>query len=217
MQKTVISIVLSSILAVTGCTTTDPTTGQAQSNNTRTGALIGAVGGAVAGSLIRDDRRGVLVGAAVGGAAGAAIGNQKDKRDAELRAAVANTGVQVEVHEDYTNLVMPGNVTFATNSYDIQSSFYQTLDSVANIVAQYPEVKLTITGHTDSTGSYATNKTLSERRANSVRDYLMTRSIAPARINTEGVADRYPLASNDTPQGRETNRRVEIRLEQPQS
>jgi outer membrane protein OmpA-like peptidoglycan-associated protein len=113
---------------------------------------------------------------------------------------------------DNLRLVMPGNITFDTGRYEIRSNFYNVLDSVAQVLAEFDKTAIKIAGHTDSTGSLQTNQMLSERRAESVKNYLLGRNITVGRIQTAGYGPRYPVASNDTAQGRQANRRVEMEL-----
>jgi outer membrane protein OmpA-like peptidoglycan-associated protein len=107
---------------------------------------------------------------------------------------------------------MPGNVTFATDSADISSSFYEVLDSVALVLNEFEKTYVDVVGHTDSTGRAEYNQALSVRRAQSVSDYLMTREVMAERLVVTGRGQTQPIASNDTPEGRALNRRVEIVL-----
>jgi outer membrane protein OmpA-like peptidoglycan-associated protein len=107
---------------------------------------------------------------------------------------------------------MPGNITFATNSSNISANFYPVLDSVALVINEYEKTYIDINGYTDSTGSEAYNQTLSEARARSVAGYLESQKVLPQRIVTRGMGESQPIATNDTPEGRSLNRRVEIIL-----
>ena len=107
---------------------------------------------------------------------------------------------------------MPGNVTFATDSADVTADFYPVLDSVAIVVNKFEKTYVDVIGHTDSTGRAEYNQGLSERRASSVAAYLRSREVIPERIVVTGMGQNAPVASNDTPEGRALNRRVEIVL-----
>ena len=109
-------------------------------------------------------------------------------------------------------LVMPGNITFDLNESSIKPAFSGTLESVALVLKEYDKTIIQIEGHTDSSGSDSYNQLLSERRASSVRDFLLNQGIAPKRTRAVGYGERYPVASNDTAAGREQNRRVELTL-----
>ncbi len=107
---------------------------------------------------------------------------------------------------------MPGNVTFATKSADINANFYNVLNSVAIVLKKYDKTLIDVTGHTDSTGSDATNQKLSMSRAQSVSAYLIGQGTSSQRFLINGAGESQPIASNDTADGRAQNRRVEIKL-----
>lgn len=199
-------------LALAGCQTMDPYTGEQKTSNTAKGAGIGAAAGALAGALFSGKRKAVLIGAGIGALTGGAIGNYMDREEAKLRAQLEGTGVSVTRSGDTIILNMPGNVTFATGQADIRSDFYPVLDSVGLVLEEFEKTLVEVVGHTDSTGSDAINQPLSERRAASVGAYLQSRGVIPQRLATFGVGSRYPVADNDTADGRALNRRVEITL-----
>ena len=214
MNRTTYSIgaVLLASLLLGACQTTNPYTGQQQTSNTAKGAGIGAAAGAVIGALAGGSRKSALIGAGVGVLAGGAVGNYMDKQEAQLRQQLQGTGVSVTRNGDNLILNMPGNVTFATNQSDVNANFYPVLNSVALVLKQYEKTMIDVVGHTDSTGSMQFNMQLSQARAASVGAYLQSQGVLPARIATQGVGPQYPIASNDTPEGRSQNRRVELIL-----
>ena len=203
---------LAAVLVLGACTTVDPYTQEEKTSNTAKGAGIGAAAGALAGIIIGGNRKGLLIGAGIGALTGAAVGNYMDKQEAELRAKLEGTGVRVVRTGDNITLVMPGNITFATDSADITSNFYPVLNSVAIVVDKYEKTYVDVIGHTDSTGRREYNQELSVRRAQSVADYLIAQTVTPERIVVSGKGPDYPLAPNDTAEGRQLNRRVEIVL-----
>ena len=213
-MKYILALLLS--VGLIGCTTTDPYTGEQKTSKTVKGAGIGAVAGAVLGAATgdnaKDRRERALKGAALGGVVGGGVGNYMDRQEAKLRQELQGTGVQVRRDGNNLYLVMPGNITFATNSADIRSDFFSVLNSVAKVLAEFNQTSIRVTGHTDSTGSDSINQPLSQRRADSVAMYLRTQKVASTRIQSYGYGSRYPVASNDTPAGREQNRRVELEL-----
>lgn len=214
MRRTKITVTLlaaSTLLA--GCVT-DPDTGNRRLSKAGIGAIAGTALGAGAGALVggRRNRTEAIVGAGIGAIAGAAIGGYMDKQEAKLRAQTAGTGVEVERQGDELLLNMPAGITFATNSYDIQPQFRTTLDKVAATLAEYDKTYVDVYGHTDSTGNDAINEPLSRNRAEAVSNYLSTHGVAAARIGAQGFGSRQPIASNATPEGRQANRRVEIKL-----
>ena len=200
-----------------GCATyTGQTSDPNDPNRTQRGALIGAAIAAAA-ALLRGDpaderRQRALVGAGVGGLAGGAVGAYQDRQEAELRRQTAGTGIVVDREGDVIKLNLPDGVTFDFNKTELKPQFYPALNNVARTLADYNQTIVEVSGHTDSVGSDAANQTLSERRANSVANYLIGQGLLRERFEIVGMGERYPIASNDTDSGRALNRRVEIRL-----
>lgn len=212
------AVLIGTAIAVlaSACYTTDPYTTDREMNKTSKGAMIGAAAGAVVGLLTGDNsrerRERALIGAGVGGLAGAGVGVYMDKQEAKLREQLRGTGVSVTRIGDNITLNMPGNITFKTDSSDLQPNFFRVLDSVVLVVKEYNKTLIEVAGHTDSTGSDTYNQALSERRANTVGEYFGSRNILADRIITIGAGETRPVASNDTTDGRALNRRVEITL-----
>lgn len=210
------SLALATLLAGATACTTNPYTGEREATNKAKAAGIGAAIGAVAGILIGDDaddrREKALIGAGVGALAGTAVGAYMDAQENKLRQQLQGTGVSVTRLGDDLVLNMPGNVTFDTNQADLKTSFVDVLNSVALVLQEYDKTLIDVTGHTDSTGSTAYNQQLSERRANSVAQYLRGQGVVNERVMTQGFGPHYPVASNDDPSGRQLNRRVELAL-----
>jgi outer membrane protein OmpA-like peptidoglycan-associated protein len=175
------------------------------------GALAGAAVGAATSSK-KDRGKGALIGAAVGGAAAGGYGYYADKQEAELRRSMQGTGVEVQRNGDDLKLIMPGNITFATNSADIAGNFYAPLNQLANSFKQYDQNSIEIVGHTDNVGAHQYNYTLSQRRAQSVANYLTAQGVNGMRVTTRGMGPDQPVASNASESGRAQNRRVEINL-----
>ncbi len=201
---------------LTGCETLDPYTQESQTSTATKGAVIGAVAGAVAGLASGDDaverRQRALIGAGVGALAGGAVGVYMDRQEAELRAELQGSGVSVTRIGDNITLNMPGNVTFASDSSDLNPAFFDVLASVSKVMDEFDKTVVEVAGHTDSTGSDAYNQSLSERRANSVSRYLQTQGIDSQRMITIGMGESMPVADNSTTSGRSANRRVEITM-----
>ena len=200
-------------LALAGCVT-DPETGEQRISRTGGTAAAGAGAGALLGALLggRNNRAEVLIGTGIGALAGVAVGSYMDKQERELRERTANTGVEVQRDGDEINLRMPSGLTFDFNSAMVKPEFRPTLDQVAQTLNAYPSTFIDVSGHTDSIGTDAVNQRLSEQRANAVADYLTYQGINRARIATRGYGKQFPIASNDTEEGRAKNRRVEIKL-----
>lgn len=205
-------------VALSGCTTTDPYTGEQKVNNTSKGAAIGAAtGAAVAAVANRNTHSGkrserILAAAAAGAAVGGGIGYYMDRQEAALRARLQNTGVSVQRDGDNLTLVMPGNVTFATDSSDLRVNFVSVLDSVVLVLEEFNRTYVEVSGHTDNTGSESYNQGLSERRAETVASYMLQKGILSDRVLVYGYGENRPIASNSAPAGRQQNRRVEIQL-----
>ena len=204
------------VLNLAGCYTYDPYTGNKKVSDTTKGAGIGAAAGAVVGLLTGGDaaahRKNALIAAGVGALAGGAIGNYMDRQEASLRHDLAGTGVSVTRIGDNITLNMPGNITFKSDSAEIDPSFYKVLNSVNLVVKKYNKTVVEIAGHTDSTGAAEYNQKLSERRANAVAQYLETQGLGSNRVVTIGAGETRPVADNSTPGGRQANRRVELTL-----
>jgi outer membrane protein OmpA-like peptidoglycan-associated protein len=207
------ALTVSGAYLTTACTT-DPYTGQRTINRTAVGILGGAVGGYLLGDLVggNHDRNAKMIGAGIGAIAGGAVGNYMDQQEAELRRQTAGTGVDVIRTGDELVLRMPAGITFAVDSSALQPGVQGTLNEVARTLASYNQTYIDVLGHTDSTGSDAYNQALSERRAQSVADYLASHGVARARMGIRGYGETQPIATNDTDAGRAQNRRVEIKV-----
>ncbi|AXN32784.1 hypothetical protein CKF94_13105 [Vibrio coralliilyticus] len=214
------TLALAVAIALSGCQATqrqNATTGESETNSATKGALLGALAGAAVGLATGDDaterRQHALIGAAGGAAVGGGVGYYFDQQEAALRKELLDSGVQVErVGENQLMLRMENGIGFQTSSYNLDPSIHNTLRGVAKILVEYPDTSLVIEGHTDSTGSDTTNQVLSERRAESVRSYLISQGVASGRAIARGNGERFPLCTNSTSEGRACNRRVEIKI-----
>ena len=210
------AFVVGLVVAVSACTTLDPYTREEKTAKAQRQAVIGAAAGAVAGLITGDSslerKKRALVGAGLGALAGAGVGTYMDRQEAKLRAGLEKTGVSVTRIGNNITLNMPGNITFATNSADLNAGFFQVLNSVALVVNEFNQTVIEVAGHTDNTGGDQYNQQLSERRAGAVAAYLGTRSVRSDRVITVGMGEARPIATNDTEAGRQSNRRVELTL-----
>ena len=199
---------------LSGCADMSPT-----QKGTAEGAGIGALAGAVLGAAV-NGQRGAVAGAAIGGAAGAGGGylwskKMQDQKQA-MEKATAGTGIAVsQTADNRLKLAIPSDVSFDVGRSAIKSNFATVLNQFATSLNQNPVTTITIVGYTDSTGSDAINNPLSVDRADSTRDYLVSRGVARTRFITDGRGSRDPVADNSTAAGRAANRRVEIFVAEP--
>ena len=180
------------------------------------GSIWGAVGGALLAAAIsdkKDRKKRMLQGAGIGAIGGASVGFYMDKQEEKLRQQLQGSGVSVTRDGDNIILNMPSNITFDTDSFALKGQFQNTLDSVVLVLDEYKSTMITVTGHTDSTGSEAYNQKLSQQRALAVASYLSSKGVADQRLAASGYGEAFPIASNNTPTGRAQNRRVEVQLE----
>ncbi|MEH6558774.1 MAG: OmpA family protein [Oceanicoccus sp.] len=203
--KKIISI--SALAMLTACTT-NPYTGERKASNT---ALYGAGAAVVCGIIgSRESSKHARNAAAGCGAIGAGIGAYMDVQESALREQLQGSGVSVVREGDNIRLVMPGNITFETDSHMLRQNFSHVLESVGLVLAKYNETTMRVTGHTDNTGSEQYNQTLSENRAQSVANNLMSQGVNGNRLNIQGSGESMPIADNSTTAGRASNRRVEL-------
>ena len=202
LKKTLISAIVAS-LVLSGCAST----------NTQKGAAIGAVAGAVIGKSTSNHKKKRLAwGAAIGALAGAAIGNYMDEQEKAFRDELSGSGIDVIREGDNIRLVMPSNITFATDQSYISAGFHPTLNDIAKVLIKFDKTLLSIEGHTDNTGGANYNQTLSTQRAQSVKNYLVNQQIQGSRLQITGYGESRPLTDNSTASNRSLNRRVEIQI-----
>jgi outer membrane protein OmpA-like peptidoglycan-associated protein len=218
-MKAYAAVLLVVTLAVSGCTSDGSASGRRGMTNMEAGAAIGAVGGAAVGALVtKKHLKGALIGAVGGGLAGGAVGaymdSQKKDLDKSLKQERESGAIKVQkLDNNAVRIVMTGQTAFETDSAVIKPGFQSTMDKLADVVIRYGKTALTITGHTDSRGSAQHNLDLSQRRAQSVYDYFVTKDVNSARLVAMGKGQTEPIASNDSEAGRRQNRRVEILVE----
>lgn len=208
MMKQIAVIASLAAVGLSGCVT-NPTTGERQISKTAAYSLGGAVTCGIIGAITHGNV-GARNSAAACGALGAGVGGYMDYQEKKLREQLVNTGVEVKREGNQIKLTMPENVTFDTGSYTLSPNVQYSLNDAAQTLATYNETIIDVIGHTDSTGNDNINIPLSENRANSVAQYLVSKGVAANRINTAGRGASQPIATNTTPEGRAQNRRVEI-------
>jgi outer membrane protein OmpA-like peptidoglycan-associated protein len=178
------------------------------------GAIIGAGAGTVAGGVIGKQAGntavGAIIGAVVGGATGAVIGNYMDKQAADLERDLE--GAKIERVGEGIKITFESGILFDVNKADLRPAAQTNLAKLAAVLNKYPDTNILIEGHTDADGTEAYNQTLSERRATSVSTYLAQSAVMSGRMTTVGYGERQPVASNDTTEGKQANRRVEVAI-----
>ncbi len=183
-------------------------------NKTEQGALIGVGGGAVVGGVIGklagNTLLGAIIGAAVGGAAGAFIGNYMDRQAAEIRRDLQ--GARVDRIGEGIKITFESGLLFDVDKADLRSLSRDNLGKLAAILNKYSDTNVLIEGHTDSTGADDYNLRLSRDRAQSVASYISILQVNASRFSTQGYGETQPIASNDSAEGRQANRRVDVAI-----
>jgi len=182
--------------------------------NRERGAAIGAGAGAVVGGVIGKHNgstaKGPIIGAVVGGAAGAIIGHQMDQQAKELEQNIP--GAVVERVGEGIQVTFASGLLFDFDSDRVRSDAGANLRTLAQSLGKYPDSNLLIVDHTDSVGTDDYNLSLSDRRSISAANYLVNEGVSRSRIITRGLGETEPITSNDTEDGRQRNRRVEVAI-----
>jgi outer membrane protein OmpA-like peptidoglycan-associated protein len=209
MHRKIISSLILTAFIISGCanmTETQKGTAQGAGIGAGVGAVVGAVSGGSRGAVI-----GATVGAVAGGIAGNVWSTKMQEQKKQMEVATAGTGVKVsQTTDNQLKIDIPSDISFDINRADIKPNFRTILDTFAKGLAKNTASSITIIGHTDNSGTDVINNPLSLNRAQSVRDYLVSRSVSASRFSIEGRGSREPLAANDTPANKAKNRRVEI-------
>ncbi len=183
-------------------------------SNAVKGGVIGGAGGAVVGGIVGNELGntavGAIIGAAVGGTAGALIGNYMDEQAEEMDNDIA--GAKIERVGEGIKITFDSGILFETNSSTLQYQAKKNIADLSVILNKYPDTNILVTGHTDFDGTEQYNLDLSERRAKSVSDYTMGQGVISSRLSVLGLGELEPVATNETPEGKQLNRRVEIAI-----
>ena len=211
-KTNIAALFISSSLILTSCEAVQ------NSNNQQRGTVIGATGGAVLGGILGNNigkggnsALGAVLGGIVGGVAGNVIGNKMDKQAKEIKETLP--GAEVERVGEGIKITLKENmVNFAFDSSNLTAIGKANLDKLATVLSNNPDTNINIYGYTDSKAADSYNLSLSDRRAAAVKSYLSSKAVASARMNTMGMGEADPIASNDTDAGRAQNRRVEFAI-----
>ncbi|QOR73863.1 OmpA family protein [Cruoricaptor ignavus] len=203
---------LGSALVLTSCESVQ------NSNHQQRGTVVGATSGAVIGGILGNNvgkghngAAGAVLGGIIGGAAGNVIGDRMDKQAREIEQTLP--GAEVERVGEGIRVTMKENmVNFGFDSAELSTAAKTNLDRLAEVMKNNPDTNISIYGHTDGKGKAAYNQGLSERRANSVKNYLVSQGVSSSRLTSKGLGMSEPIASNDTEDGRAKNRRVEFAI-----
>ena len=200
----VVMVVMAFLVFIVGCS----------ASRTQKGGAIGAAAGGVAGAVIGKQAGntilGAIIGAAVGGAAGAYIGHYMDKQAAEIEQDLQ--GASVERVGEGIKITFNSGLLFDVNKATLRDSSKAELTKLAQILNKYPDTNILVEGHTDNTGSEEYNLELSRQRAQSVENYLASLNVDPTRFTIMGYGESQPVATNDTAEGRQQNRRVDLAI-----
>lgn len=200
--KSFVAVIVLIALLVSGCGASKAVQGGA------IGVAAGGVLGGVIGKVAGNTTLGAIIGAAVGGTAGALIGHHMDKQAEEMQKDIE--GAKVERVGEGIKITFDSGILFAVNSSKLEAQAKTNIDKLAKILNKYPDTNIFVAGHTDNTGKLDLNMKLSEARAKSVVDYTTSLGVSSARFSMQGLGPNEPVATNDTPEGRQANRRVEV-------
>src|SRR5688500_8429801 len=203
--KLITSVVLAMCLFLGACKNMSKS-----QKGTYIGAGAGAAAGAAIGKAAGNTAMGAILGAAVGGAAGYGIGRYMDKQAEELEKDLE--GAEIERVGEGIKITFREGIQFATNSAELSETSKTNLNDLAETLKKYDDTNILIEGHTDITGTREYYLVLSEKRAESVADYLKDLGVAGKRVTTEGYGPDQPVGDNESDYGRQQNRRVEVAI-----
>ena len=188
--------------------------GCASMNNTMKGGLIGAGAGGLVGGVIGklsgNTAAGVIIGSVVGGAAGATIGHYMDRQAADLQKDLKNA--KVERVGEGIKITFDSGILFDVNSDQLRPAAKDNLTNLAKVLLKYKDTEIMVQGHTDASGSDSHNMSLSQQRAGSVGNMLKADGVTGTRITESGLGETQPVGDNNTADGRQANRRVEVAI-----
>lgn len=209
----IVTLVITMCLGFANCEATK------NANNKQKGGVIGAGAGAIIGAIIgnnvgngKNGKLGAVIGGVIGGGAGVLIGKKMDdqakKIEEEIPGAIVervDNGIVVTFDEN-------SGVYFDTNKSNVNTKSQETLNKLSGVFKEFPDTKILVVGHTDSSGKDEYNMTLSEKRAKSVTNYLVNNGLISSRFETLWYGETQPKYDNSTAEGRAKNRRVNVAI-----
>jgi len=202
MKKAIVltMVMMISVFIIPACNTSRATKG----------AVIGAGVGAATGAILAKNNKAaaIIFGAALGGVAGGLIGDYMDDQAKKIREDLK--GAKVERVGEGILITFDSGFLFDINSSDLKSNTKTNLQKLSGTLNKYDDTDVQVLGHTDNTGTDKYNEGLSKRRASSVKSYLVEQDVASGRLSTQGYGESDPIATNETAEGRQLNRRVEV-------
>lgn len=197
-------------MLVSGCAVNPD--GSYEYKKTAIGALGGAALGAGIGALVGDKThrgRNAAIGGLTGAVVGGGVGNYMDRKAAALKKSLPDAEVVRDGDKIY--VALPSGILFDTGKDALKPEAKESLANAA-VTLKESETNTIIQGHTDSTGSDAVNQPLSERRANRVRDFLVSSGVPASRMSAVGYGSSRPAVPNDSDANRALNRRVQLEI-----
>jgi len=208
-----LAVVALSALVAAGCAQPMTKTQQGAAVGTGVGAAVGAGLGQAIGGDTKGTLLGAGIGAVVGGLAGAGIGNYMEKQEVALQQQfAASDSASIRRDADVLAVTFKSDVLFDSGSSALKVGAYQEIDRVSRVLTQYPETRIMVAGHTDSDGSEAFNQDLSVRRAEAVRNALVSQGVSASRVTTMGFGETQPVGDNTNAAGKQLNRRVVVTI-----
>ena len=201
LKQWIIALPLGTLLLI-GCNATRTQKGAA------IGGAAGAVGGNIVGRAAGNSTLGTIIGAVVGGTAGAIIGRDMDKQAEQIKNDIP--GAKVERVEEGIKVEFSEKILFAFSKSDLGDAAKDNLNKLVTALNTYPNTNIEIQGHTDRRGADDYNMGLSQRRAETVRNYLQSQGVNSSRMTTRGFGESAPAYTNETVEGMAQNRRVEF-------
>ncbi len=214
MMKKMSWIACLPLIVMTACAPPQTHTQKGAVYGTAAGAAVGAIVGQAIGHDTKGTLEGAAIGAAIGGLTGAGVGRYMDQQEEALRQAMAaSEAASIQRQGDILAVTFKGDFLFDVDSSVLHLGAYSEIDRLANVLNRFPNTRIRVEGHTDSTGTEAYNLRLSQERADAVKRLLIARGVAPDRVIAIGYGESRPRAGNSTAQGRQLNRRVEVFIE----